>query len=87
MVKKSVIGGGGGIKLPTSVFLIQGYQLHITERQIKDIHYTIWKYPLNKLKLKLKLHYSSDCVLCGDIHPLESSQNELPITILNDSSA
>ena len=44
-------------KMLASEFLIQGYQLHITERQIKDILYTIRKHPLNKAKIEAKITF------------------------------
>lgn len=40
-----------------SEFLIQGYQLYITERPVKDIYYTIRKHPLNKAKIEAKIMF------------------------------
>lgn len=38
-----------------SEFPIQGYQLHISERQIKDKLHTIRKHPLNKGEIEAEV--------------------------------
>lgn len=54
-IKKNATEKKKKIKILVSESLIQGYQLHITERQIKDIHYNIRKHPLNKAKIEAKI--------------------------------
>lgn len=44
-------------KMLASEFLIQGYQLRISERQIKDILHTIRKHPLNKGKIEAEVTF------------------------------